>query len=82
MKGNYCTYKREGKFFIGVYCLNGQVSECSKKRTERGQAVKDAAEARKSELQKEEKPKPIKKNAKKPHTRKTAKTAPVSSSAS
>lgn len=77
MKDNYCTYKREGRFFIGVYCLNGQVFDCSKKRDERGQAVKDAAEARKTKLQKNEKPEPIKKTAVKPLARKTVKSAPV-----
>jgi hypothetical protein len=74
MNSNYTTYKRDGKYFVGVYCLNGEIFACTKKREERGQAVKDAAEARREKIQKKEKPK----SALKPLTRKTAKTAPVS----
>jgi len=77
MNNNYTTYKRDGRFFIGVYCLNGEVFACTKKRDERGQAVKDAAEARKEKIEKEKKPEPAKKTALKPLARKTTKTAPA-----
>ncbi len=81
MNNNYTTYKRDGKYFVGVYCLNGVVSACTKKRDERGQAVKDAAEARRDKIEKDKKPESAKKPALKPLTRKTAKSAPVPAAA-
>lgn len=86
MQSDYTTYKKDGKYFIGVYAIAGQVFECSKKREERGQAVKDAAEARREKMPKKAQADTKKEPAKKPLTRKTkpakaSKTAPVSAAA-
>jgi hypothetical protein len=50
MKDNYTTYEVDGRFFRGVFSINGNIFRCSNRRSSKGAAVKEAAAVRRAKM--------------------------------
>lgn len=54
MPDNYTTFEKDGRWFRGVYCIDGDIKRCSSRRSSMGAAVRDAAIVRRSILNKKQ----------------------------
>lgn len=52
MSDNYTTFVQVGRYYVGVFTINGHKYTCKQKRSKMGIAVKDAAATRRTIIEK------------------------------